>query len=84
MKRIDYCAYCEKVFMQLGDRRKTQEHIIPHRLTRGTVSITVPVCLQCNHFKGSELPIVFLGRLETIQKNIRRILNETSSSLKVA
>lgn len=70
------CLYCEKTFTN----PLTRDHIIP--LSRKPVaSITIAVCKTCNQFKGGDTPLLFIGRMETVIKNFKRIVNATRESL---
>lgn len=78
------CTYCERTFHSGTARSKTSDHIIPQHVTKGQLSITVPVCLYCNRFKAGDLPIVFKGRLEVMQRNLTNIMQKIQNDLKVA
>lgn len=72
------CSYCEKVF----SNPLTRDHIVP-LVSKPVASVTVAICRACNQFKGGDMPVVFIGRLETIIQNFQRVLNITKESLRV-
>lgn len=72
------CLYCEKSF----NNPLTRDHVVPLS-RRSIMSITVPVCRTCNQFKGGDMPLVFIGRMETILKNFKNVLNSAKESLTI-
>lgn len=70
---MNKCCYCERRFGKKL-KSKTMEHIMPYRLRKQGFGIgqTIPVCKECNYLKGSQTPIVFIGRLQTMIANVSK------------
>lgn len=66
------CFYCER---KIKPKNLTLDHFIPRSLGGKHL---VLCCRECNTFKAAHSPIVFVGKLETVKRNVEKLLLEVN------
>ena len=69
------CQYCEKRYRS---NKLSIDHVFPRSRVKGA-PLKVLACRTCNMFKGTLMPVEFIGKLEVILGNIKKLLHKETN-----
>lgn len=64
------CGYCEKRYQS---NKLGIDHVFPRSRVKGA-PLKILACRTCNMFKSNLMPIEFVGKLEVIISNVKKLI----------